>query len=138
MGMLFMPKSLAAALLLILVFLTSACNKVTEPSKNKQEDFSGTLQPGGSQSWAFTVSNGGEYEVTLIALSPVQNTFLGTGFGQLQSNSACQPSGFPNNFSQLNVPSLGGPISKGRWCVYVFDPGSLTATESYTVRVSHP
>jgi hypothetical protein len=43
-----------------------------------------------------------------------------------------------NQFAQLNVPAIAGPINQGRYCLMVYDVGAFTTTETYTITISHP
>jgi hypothetical protein len=132
----------AAAFVLILA--TAACGGVTSPSDNIVETFSGTLEPKPSANsiriHGFTTQASGEIEVEITELAPVTNIFLGTFFGRPQADGSCGFDAFqpPNEFSTLNRVSIAAPISKGNWCVGIYDPGTLTRTSTYTLTVSHP
>jgi hypothetical protein len=42
-------------------------------------------------------------------------------------------------YAQLNQQALSGPIyQKGAYCLRVYDPGTLTVAQNFTVTVSHP
>jgi hypothetical protein len=120
------------------VVILHACGGITDPSDNTLEPFAGTLAVGGQNEHLFSASKNGEFEIRVTELSPTPTVFIGTAFGQVISN-VCQPLfGYRNDFSQLNRASLTGPITKGSYCVFVYDSGALTETQNYTVRVSHP
>ena len=122
---------------LSLVGALSACGGISSPSTNKVQDFAGTLPVGGSTSYPFSASKTGEFFVTVTELGNRTLT-IGTGLGEVV-NSQCQPlAGYVQPFSRWNQQALGGPISKGSYCVVVYDPGTLVAAITYTVRVSHP
>ncbi len=123
-------------LLVPLVLLAGAgCNQVTDPSKNVTQTWTGTLAPGGSQTFNFTSANNGEYAITLKALTPDSNFPVGIGFG-LQGGGAC-------NLISANSPvgigfGLAGAINKGDYCALIYDIGVLTQNENFSVDVSHP
>ena len=131
----------AAAVLLLLT--AAACGGVTSPSDNVVETFSGTIEPKPSPNYIaihhFTTQNTGEIEVTITALAPLTNVFVATFFGRTQSDGCgFDPFNPPNEFSTLNRPSIVAPITKGNWCVGIYDPGTLTRAVTYTLTVSHP
>ena len=43
-----------------------------------------------------------------------------------------------NNFVILNAQAIFGQISSGKYCVIIFDPGTLTGTQNYTITISFP
>jgi hypothetical protein len=138
-------KSSAAALLVI-ALAASGCKGPTDPSQNVTVPFSGSVQPLGSDlPKVFTVSNTGEFSVTLTALTP-GNVYIGLGYGipagnqcQFQQSAGVSP-------AYIGRTSLSGQVLiKGDYCVQVFDPSlisvlypALVVGENYTVQVSHP
>lgn len=122
--------------------LTMSCGGIIDPSTNQVETFSGTVTKGGiSAGFAFTVSKTGEFTVKITALAPSSSVPMGVLYAQAVGDGSCSSSPQPfqqNNFVLLNVPALSGQIFSGRYCVYVFDVGALTATETFTATVSHP
>ena len=131
-------QRLAAALLALCVLPLGACGGISSPSSNTTEQFSGTLQLGGTISHVFSVQKPGEFEMRFTALAPTANAVVGVAFGQVLS-SACEIlPGYQNNFAQLNRSALAGPISKGTYCAVVFDSGLLTQAVTYTLAVSRP
>lgn len=118
------------------VLATSACGGVTSPSKNRTEDFSGTLEVGGQNTHTFNTNKNGEYEVRITALAPSSNAFIGVIVGR-QAGGSCFPEA-NNPFAQLSRLALSGPIFSGGYCVSVYDPGSLSQSQNYTIQVSYP
>ena len=115
----------------------SACGGISSPSKNTAQDFSGILQVLGSNSYPFSVSRTGEFFITVTELGNRTLT-IGTGLGEVL-NGQCQPlGGYLQPFSRWNQQALGGPISKGSYCVIVYDPNTLAEAVTFTVRVSYP
>lgn len=137
MRALFVAASLVAAAL-----ATASCQKITSPSQNTNDTFTGTITPvslGGTGIGPFhyfNVPNGGEYTVKVTSMTPSFSSYFGTYLGM---GSDCSIVQGQNQFSLVNVQSLSGPIYQtGQYCVYVYDEGSMTAVETYTIAVSHP
>jgi hypothetical protein len=63
-------RVLCVPLLVCAVALPGAgCSGVTDPSKNKNDDISDTLDIGISQQYSFSAAKNGEFSVTITALS---------------------------------------------------------------------
>lgn len=130
----------AAACALVAAFAIG-CGGVTDPSKNVTETFSGTIQPGKSDSArAFNVTTTGEFTVKVTALAPVSGLPIGVSLYQDPSSGACQNLGLyqQNAFASLNVQALSGQIFANHYCLIAYDSVGLTAATSYTLTVSHP
>ena len=138
-----MLRRLSAAL--VVAVIATACGGFTDPSNNQTETFSGTVQPLGATSHLYTVSNSGEFSISVTAITP-GNVFLGVGYGQPGANGACGL--IQNNVinqSQIGRTALSGQILiKGQYCVAILDPAllaniaALPVPETYTVQVRHP
>jgi hypothetical protein len=111
------------------------CGGVTDPSKNRVDNFPGTLNVLGQNDHFFSVDKNGEVLVKFTSISPNAAAILGVGLGQ-QANASCAVVSV--NQAGLNRDAFSGPIQRGAWCVRVFDNGTLTAAQNYTVQVSHP
>src|SRR5262249_60354204 len=97
----------------------------------------GPSQPG----HAFSTSKRGEYTVKVTALQPSSGNFFGTVLAQGTSNGSCSgnlPILQQNSFGTVNAPVLGGAIIPGNYCVFLFDIGTFTVAQTYTLTVSHP
>jgi len=130
---------LIAAATLVIVLVCLGCGSVTDPSKNTTETFTGTVAPGGRSDkiHSFNVPNGGEFTVKVTSMTPTFNSFFGTFLGIIQGNDCGLFQ--QNQFSTVGAQSLAGPIfQKGTYCVFLFDVGTMTTTETYTLTVSHP
>ncbi|PYR09512.1 MAG: hypothetical protein DMG00_13625, partial [Acidobacteria bacterium] len=105
---------------------------------NTTETFTGTVAPGGNgMVHSFNVSNTGEFSVKVTAMTPTFNSFFGTFLGIVQSGNCSLFQ--QNTLSIVGSQSLTGPIfQKGTYCVFVFDVGTMTMSENYTLTVSHP
>jgi hypothetical protein len=128
----------AAAALVLAALAASNCGGVTDPSKNTTETFTGTVAPGGRGTiHPVNISNTGEYAVKVTSMTPTFNSVFGTWLGIMQGNDCGLFQ--QNTFSIVGSQSLSGPIfQKGTYCVFVFDVGTMTTNENYTLTVSHP
>jgi hypothetical protein len=124
------------ALLILAAALGSpGCGGTTSPSQNQQETFTGTLAVGGSATRPVNIGNNGEYSVKITALSPTPTATVGMGWYQ---GGNCELL-IQQNYAQLNQPALaGGIFQKGTYCVAIFDVGTLTVAQNFTIVVSHP
>jgi len=128
----------AAVAVGLLVLMGSACHGITTPSSNVSQDFTGTLQPRTQNSHTFSVSKTGEFTIKLTAWAPNANLLTGLALTQGNSDGTCGGTLQQNTLVSLNVQALGGQIFSGRYCVFIFDVGTLTAAQNYTINVSHP
>lgn len=130
-------RRVAAALCLFTTaLLVASCGGVIDPSKNTVDEFPGTLAVGGSKQHEFTAAKNGEFEIKITALAPNQDALLGLNYGLIQ-NGVCTTQQ-QNFYAQLNRVALGGLMNSGRYCVTIYDVGTLSQPETYTIRVSHP
>jgi len=130
-----MKVSFVAALALA-GLVTASCGGVVDPSENKVETFSGTLDPGGIKTFSMSVGNGGEFSVKVTALQPNPTAIVGTAwlFG-----GNCDQLVQQNAFTSLNQPALAGAVlQKGTYCVSIYDIGTITVAQNFTLTVSHP
>lgn len=137
-----MRASLVAALLAAAALATASCQKITSPSQNTTETFTGTITPvslGGSGQGiqhSFNVPNGGEFTVKVTSMTPTFNSYFGLYMGM---GSGCGIVVAQNQFALVGVQAASGPIYQtGQYCVQLYDEGSMTAVETYTIVVSHP
>lgn len=131
-----------AAAIAVAGLITIGCGGIVDPSQNQVETFSGTIAAGGGgqSANAFTAAKGGELTVKITALSPITQTYIGVAWIQAASDGSCNGGVlYSTNFAQLNVPAISGArIIAGKYCVVVYDIGTFTVPETYTVSVSHP
>ena len=130
-------RAIAVALSLA-SFSSLACKGITTPSSNQTEQFPGTLQPKGANSRVFSVSRTGEFTAKLTAWAPNSQILAGMAWTLAASDGSCTTGLQQNNFVTLNAQALFGQIGSGKYCVIIFDPGTLTAAQTYTITVSHP
>lgn len=119
-----------------LALLANGCGGVVDPSKNQIEEISGILEPLKLNVHEFTASRNGEFEVKITKLTPNPDAFLSLAYGPFQNG--CGGTFQTNQFAQLNKIGLGGPITSGRFCLFVSDVGTLSQPANYTLRVSRP
>ncbi len=134
-SMRYVPSAIVAA---TLIFLSTACGGVSDPSSNSVQDFMATISPGEVRTHEFDVSKrNGEYSVTITAMTPDPATVLTMYLGQI-ANSACTAVSQPT-FAVLNRIALSGFVQQGHYCIAVYDSqGLVTRPETYTLHVSHP
>jgi hypothetical protein len=131
---------------IVIAAAATSCSGPTDPSKNKTETFSGTVQPQQTGTiHTFDVPNNGEFNVNFTAFAP-GNVFIGVAWGQVAAGNCNLLQNNPT-VSNTNVGRTvisGSVITKGEYCVFAFDPsGSLgipawTVAQNYTLTVSHP
>ena len=131
-----------AAVLMAAAALVS-CNGIVDPSKNVTDTFSGTIPVQGTAipGHFFSISKTGEFTVKVTSLQPNATLFFGTILSQGPSNRNCTgnlPILQQNSFSTVNTPALTGSIVSGSYCVFLFDIGTFTEPETYTLTISHP
>lgn len=139
-----MQLRFSAAVVLAAAVLAAGCGGIVDPSQNQIETFTGTIAPGGQgQPHGFSASKTGEISVKVTQLTPSSsNTFVGVIWTGRASNGSCAGQlgavFGQNNFAQVNLPAISTQILTGSYCLLLYDVGSFTTTETYTVTVSHP
>ena len=118
--------------------LSASCKGITTPSNNQSKQFSGTLQPKGANSHTFDVSRTGEFTAKLTAWAPNSQILAGMAWTIATNDGTCTTGLQQNNFVVVNAQALFGQIGSGKYCVILFDPGTLTASQNYTITVSYP
>jgi hypothetical protein len=139
-----MRVRLSAALVVAAAVAAAACGGIVDPSQNQVETFSGTIPVRGQgPAHGFSAGSTGEIQVKITALTPsTSNTFVGVLWTGRNSNGTCENSlgavFGQNNFAQVGLPAISTQILSGGYCLILYDVGSFTTTENYTVTVSHP
>lgn len=129
----------AAVALSLAGLLTTGCGGITTPSSNQNETFTGTLVAQGINRHPFSVSKTGEFTAKLTGWGPNTNIFAGMAWVAGNNDGSCSATVLQqNNFAVLNTQALGGSIVSGKYCIFIFDPGTLTASQTYTISLSHP
>jgi len=135
-------RSRLAAAALIAALCAAACGGIVDPSKNQTETFSGTIPvQGTSACCGFSTSKQGEFTIKVTSLAPSGGAFFGTVLAYAGSDGSCTGSLQPiqqNAFGTANTPALTGLIYPGKYCIFLFDIGSFSVSQTYTLTVSHP
>lgn len=124
--------------------LSVACNGIVDPSKNKIEEFTGTVaQQSTSKLHPVSTNNNGEFSIKVTAMTPSFTGFFGVLIAIGPSDDSCTGSGLqlwtsPNGLSTVGTVALTGQMIPGHYCVGLYDVGALQTTETYTLQVSHP
>ncbi len=98
--------------------------------------YSSVLLPGGSTVRSFDAAAAGVATITMETFAPASVSTLGLGLGFPRNDgSGCE-------ISQSTIVTRGQefsmPMDAGRYCVKVFDPGTLTGQASFVLRILHP
>jgi len=99
-------------------------------------EYSSSVEAGGFTARSFEAGAKGVVTILVDAIAPASVASLGVGVGlQRNDGSGCDLSvaGSSTRASQFSVP-----VDLGRYCVKVFDQGTLTGTTTFTLRISHP
>jgi len=117
---------------------TSAASTAPTAAAVTTENFSGTVQVGGSDSNPFTVVlSGGVINFTLTAAGPPATIFMGFGAGTYTGTTCQLVTGGFLVTQAGTTPQLSGTINGGQYCVMVYDAGNQVAPITYTVTVTH-
>jgi hypothetical protein len=126
-----------AAALGIAALFTLSCGGVTDPSKNIQDVWNGTLPVGQAAIKTFSASNSGEISVIINSLSPVTSAALFVTFGQSASDGSCIQ--LNAGVGGINSVVISQAIVKGDYCIAAQDYfGTLTVPEDFKITISHP
>jgi hypothetical protein len=117
---------------------TSPAAATTAAAVRTTETFTGTVTAGGRDVHNFPVAAEGTVDVTLTAVTPAPAAVLGISVGIVGGNGCTVLAGASAQAVAGSAPQLSGIVTAGTMCVDVHDPGTLTATVSYTVTVLHP
>lgn len=123
-----------AAGVLVAASLSAACS-VTSPSDLTQQNFSGTVAPGGNAQFLFTTSKTGEFIATLTAIAPDSGATLGGQYGTPVSNG-CAVIG-NNPLGGLNKQLFDITLPAGSYCFQVYDSGTLPRAQTFTLLLQH-
>jgi hypothetical protein len=132
-------------LILIAAMLPAGCGNdpETPTSASTTEPatvlFSGTLQPGASRFYSYTLTSAGSVTAMLASLergsAPMPNAVeLGIG---IPAGTGCAPQITSQTTTAL-VPQLRQDAAAGTYCVRIADTEGLPAAMNFTIRVVHP
>ena len=131
-------RGAAVAAVAFASLLAVACKGITTPSNNQSKQFSGSLDPRGAKNHTFDVSKTGEFTAKLTARGPNTQLLAGMAWTLASNDTTCTTGLQQNNFVILNAQGIFGQISSGKYCIIIFDPGTLTGTQNYTITISYP
>jgi hypothetical protein len=121
----------------VVAFMSGACGGINTPSSNQTEQFSGTLPAKGANTHNFNVSKTGEFTAKLTAWAPNSQIFAGLALTLANGDGACTVARQQSNFVVLNTQAMLDQLIPGKYCIIIFDPGTLTAPQTYTITISH-
>jgi hypothetical protein len=102
------------------------------------DNFSGTVQPGSSDTHSFTVVlTNTALSLDMTTAGPPATIQMGLGLGQTVAGTCQLIAGAFGTFQASTVPQLSGAIGSGAYCVMVYDVGNQTAPITYTLAVQH-
>ena len=119
--------------------LLTGCSGVIDPSKNKVENFSGTLAVGAGVNFPYSWDKNGEIEVLMTSVTPTPtNGPIAMYIGQSDGGGQCfQLAGYAAQ-AIVNRKVQFGILNKGSYCLGIFDPGVLTVPVNFSGTFSHP
>jgi len=130
-----------------LALFVTACGKnsssTTTPTQTPaapttSERYLATIGVGGSGFYSFPVSQYGTVNVTLNAVSGLDDPSVGLGLGLgVPSGFGCSPSSTVTASAGAS-PQLTATDPIGVFCVRVYDVGNLTAPLTFDVTIAHP
>jgi len=99
-------------------------------------DYSSSVEPGGFTARSLDATAAGTVTVFVDAFAPASVPSLGVGIGfQRNDGSGCELSVAA---TATRGSQFSGPVDAGRYCVKVFDLGTLTGTTTFSLRIAHP
>jgi hypothetical protein len=126
-----------------LVILCAGCGTLgnlfssTSPSSGSSTDvFTSALTVGGSSIATFTVAQSGTVSVTLTSLGVAGP--VGLGIGTPNGTTSCVMTSSSASVLPGGSPQISTTENPGNYCVEVFDPGTLTASTTFSITVVHP
>ena len=120
--------------------LSTACGSSTPVSATPSitQNFSGTVQPGGSDTNNFTVTQYGEVDITVTSLGPPATIQEGLAIGSVVGG-ACSPGSVAQGpVNAATTPQFVNPLNAGAYCVTVYDIGNQAGPVQYALTVLHP
>jgi hypothetical protein len=137
-------KALVAALVMACSFTLAGCGDDEPPTTPTPTPttttvvFSSNLAVGGASSRSFDVTRAGTVSVTLVAVGGSTTLKVGVGVGiPLGDGSGCVLSRsvetVPGTTAQLELN-----VDTGKYCVQIYDPGTLTGVAAFTINLVYP
>jgi len=98
--------------------------------------YGSTVFPGGYTARSFSATTDGTVTVFMESISPAGIGPLGVGIGITKSDGSGCNAAAVANLSTNGTFSLA--VDPGKYCVKVFDPGTLANTATFQIRITHP
>ena len=115
---------------------TSPTTPTTYPQKT--ESYNGSIAPGETKWFHFTVENPGSLDAAITSLSPVSTLTMGLYLGGWDAtNEACSKSNIFSDGARLNLVLSGTPQAAGEYCVAIYDVGNLQSSSDFGLTVLH-
>ncbi|HEY6358887.1 MAG TPA: hypothetical protein VIX35_11615 [Vicinamibacterales bacterium] len=108
----------------------------TSPSSTTTDMFNSALTVGGSSFSTFTVSQAGTVTAQLTALGAAGP--VGLGLGTPNGSTSCVLTTSSASVVPGSSPQISATENAGNYCVEIFDPGTLTASTTFSITVVHP
>jgi hypothetical protein len=108
----------------------------TSPSQTVTESFTGTLNPSGGTTHAFTVSAKGTITATLTAIGDDNTRIVGLALGNW-TGTACNLAAANDN-AIATLPLTATVTAAGQICARVYDSQGIPDATTYTLQVIHP
>jgi hypothetical protein len=128
---------------LVLAMFCAGCGTLgnlfssTSPSSGTSTDtFSSSLTVGGASISSFTVAQAGTITVTLTSLGVAGP--VGLGIGTPNGTTSCVMTSSSASVVPGGTPQISATENAGNYCVEIFDPGTLTASTTFSFTVVHP
>jgi hypothetical protein len=118
----------------------AACHGVVSPSSYPDDNFTGTIAPGGQADKAFNVGSTGEMQMTLVSLSPQpQVGFLAIGVGQYVGGICSPIGGYYASQAPIGQQLSFSTIQQGAYCMLIADANlALKTSATFTINTKHP
>jgi hypothetical protein len=101
------------------------------------ETFSGTMGPGETKAFHFTVTNPGSLDAAISALSPVATLTMGLQLGVWNATDQTCSKAISSDVAALNLAMSGTPQAAGEYCVAIYDVGNVQDSTDFTLTVLH-
>jgi hypothetical protein len=138
-----LPRTLVAALVLASSLTVAGCGDDTPTTPTPTPTtttvtISSNLAVGGASSRSFEVTRAGTVSATLVAVGGSTTLKVGLGVGiPLGDGSGCVLSRsvetVPGTTAQLELN-----VDAGKYCVQIYDPGTLTGVAAFTINLVFP
>lgn len=128
--------------ILTVALTTWACGggsptEASETLTQKTENYSGTLNPGETMAFHFTVENPGSLDAFIASLSPVSTLTMGLSLGSWAAATETCPREQFTEGARVNLLFTGYPQRPGEYCVSIYDVGNVQVPTDFVLTVLH-